>query len=162
VKRYGFQQGSTSQPRDRYDLGNDPGLKVLKDSYLKQQAQMGNFDPRGRHFSQLFFNSPAKVYEAERWPRDLNRLGMPGEERFWQASDEPFLYWKTADKVAYVPNIAQVKDEVEAKWRFARARELARKEAEDVAAKVVGGEKDAVSLLTQGSPHAQTLFTLDS
>jgi hypothetical protein len=147
IKKYALEHGTTQKPRAQYDVGDDPGLAALKEAYLKAQRTQ---DPRARAFARLFFDS-ARMYDAQRWSG-----GMLG------TGEEQFLYWKTSDKAAYVPKFAEVKDQVEAAWKFERARVLAKQEADDLAAKARAGGKGAVAVLTQGSPHSGTLFTLDS
>jgi hypothetical protein len=155
IKKYDLQHGVSEKPRDRFDIAEDSGLTPLKDSYMKNQQPP---DVRARGFFQLFFDQ-ARVYDAERWPRDLETSF--GEFR-WPSSEEPFLYWKTTDKAAYVPKFAEVKGQVEAAWKFEQARALAKKEADELAEKARANPKGAVAVLTQGSPHSGTMFTLDS
>jgi hypothetical protein len=148
VKKYGLEQGSTEKPRDQYDIGADKGLAALKDAYVKSQRTQ---DPRARAFARMFFNS-TRVYEAQQWPGGM--MMAPG--------DEMFLYWKTSDKPAYVPKFAEVRGQVEDAWKFEQARALAKKEADDLAAKARDSDKGALAVLTQGSAHSGTMFTLDS
>jgi hypothetical protein len=155
VKRYGLEHGKTQQPRDLYDIGSDPGMKALKDSYLRVQ---GGQDQRGRAFGMLFLDN-ARLFEGQPWPRDVFGRGF-GEN--WMTTAEPFLFWKTTDRPAYEPKFEEVRAKVEEAWRFDKARALALQEAQEMAAKAKQKEKETVAILSQGSKHSGTLFTLDS
>jgi hypothetical protein len=143
IKKYDLQHGVTEKPVDQYAVRTDPQMKSLLDSYKKAEVR----DPRGKQFYQLFFN-PIKPYQAEFWPFD-------------RTSEEPFLFWKTSDKAAYVPSFAEVKDQVEAAWKFAEARKLARKEAEEVADKARQADR-ADAILQKTSPNSEPVLTLDA
>lgn len=156
VKRYDLQTGATTQPRDRYDIATDPQLAALKDAYLKNQFQ----DPRGKEFYRLFFTT-AKPYEGLRWPAFSLNPDDPGGQD-WSDKKEPFLFWKTSDKPAYVPTLAEVKDQVEAAWKFDKARALARRAAEETAQQASSSDKDAAVVLAGGAPKSGALFTVDA
>src|SRR5262249_26957884 len=89
------------------------------------------------------------------------QMAMLPRDWMWNSSDEPFLFWKTADKPAYVPSFAEAKDQVEAAWRFAEARKLARKEAEEGADKARPADP-ADNGVQKTSPNSGALVTLDS
>jgi hypothetical protein len=104
--------------RDQFELGDDPGLAPLKPVVEKswdfgQETRTKSFGERV--LSQL---EHANLYE----PR--------------QASDPltstEFVYWKTKDRAEYVPPLEEVKEKVRMRWKFEKARELARKEAEEI------------------------------
>jgi hypothetical protein len=160
VKKYALQRGGTEKPRDQYAIRDDAALKPLRDSYLKNRRPP---DPRGKEFAQLFFN-PVKPYEAIQWPLDLDPRGnamMMPRDWMWNSSEEPFLFWKTSDKTAYTPSFQEAKDQVEAAWRFAKARKLAREEAERVADDARKADR-ADAVLQKTSTNSGALFTLDS
>lgn len=143
VKKFALATGKTEKARDQYDLASDAGLKPVKDAYLKTHPQ----DLRAKQFASQFF-AAGKPYEAQSMP----------------TGDETILYWKTSDKPAYVPSFAEVREQVEAAWKFAKARTLAEQEAKQVAEKArqADKEKGAVDVLTKASPNSGAMFTLDS
>src|SRR5207249_9177053 len=108
-----------------------------------------NRDPQVKNFAnQLFQNRSA--YSPQPWPL--------GRSEFDQGPS--FLYWKTNDKAAYVPSFAEVQEKVKDWWQLEKARDLAKKEAEDVKAKAQG-QPDAQRWLKDGSKHSQPMFLLD-
>ncbi|MBL8798342.1 MAG: hypothetical protein JNM56_30890, partial [Planctomycetia bacterium] len=125
VKQYHLETGKSSEPRDRYKnkIADDPGLKPLMDAYLKPPSR----DPEGNRYAEMFF-SERKPYEPEPLQRDALDL---------KTSQEAIIFWKTEDlppKVVPFDN-PEVRKEVEAYWKFNKARELAKKEAEQLAIK---------------------------
>jgi hypothetical protein len=123
VKQYHLETGKTTEPRDRYKskLADDPGLKALKEAYLKPPSR----DPEGNRYAEMFF-SERKPYEPEPLQRDALDL---------KTSQEAFVFWKTDDqqpKVVPFEN-PEVRKEVEHYWKFDKARELAKKAAEKLA-----------------------------
>src|SRR5947207_3456565 len=80
IKRHGFEHGSTRKPEDRFTIGDDEGLKLLKEAY--QHYAFG--ERQGKDFSNLFFQNFAAPYFPQQYPQ--------GD------STNPFLYWKTNDK----------------------------------------------------------------
>lgn len=52
-----------------------------------------------------------------------------------------YLAWKTDEKEAYVPELSDVRDEVERSWKMIKARELARKRAETLAGEAQQADK---------------------
>jgi hypothetical protein len=154
VKRYDLHVGKTEKPRDQYDIASDAGLKPLKDSYLRF---VGTQDPRAKGFAVLFFD-PAGLYDPQAWPS--NRQISRGFPKTWMDPNEPFLYWKTSDKAAYVPTFEEVRAQVEHAWRLDKARLLARQAAEAAAARARQSDKGVVEALTEADKRAGTLFTL--
>jgi hypothetical protein len=142
VKSYGFEHGSTRKPEDRFTIGDDEGLKPLKEVY--QHSPFG--ERQGKDFANLFFQNLSGSYSPQQYPQ--------GD------STNPFLYWKTMDKPAYVPTFAEVQDKVKEWWQLDKARELAKKEAEDLMAKAKG-QPDAQRWLKDGTKHSEPMFMLD-
>src|SRR5262249_4113825 len=54
VKKYGLTKGGSKEFRDRYALIDDPGLKPLKEKYLKDSAST---DPKGVRFGDSYFEA---------------------------------------------------------------------------------------------------------
>ena len=146
VERFGLRRGATTRPRDQYDLGQDEGLAPLRDAV---NGHWANANPK--QFGPETFKKVERVGLYE--PQDV-----PPQ---WD-SDDRFLYWKTAEKGAYVPSFEEARPKVVARWKFEKARPLARKEADEVVAKIpkntTGG--DAERVLRDGSPHAGKFMIL--
>jgi len=139
VAEAGFQTGKTGGPRgltrsmmtDDSNIARDPGLAALKAAYLKPPS----LDAEGKRFGNLFFTDKA-AFVVERFPQSQFRAA--DDETEWKAAPESFLFWKTEDKPARTLEFdnPEVRKEVEYAWRFNKARELARKDAEALAAKL--------------------------
>jgi len=146
VKRYGLEHGSTRKPEDRDSIAEDPGLKAFKEAYLHDPQ---NRDPQAKNFAGQLFQNPV-AYSPQSWP-----LGRGETDQ-----GPSFLYWKTNDKPAYVPPFAEVQDKVKDWWQLDKARELAKKEAEELKAKAQG-QPDAERWLKDGTKHSEPMFLLD-
>ena len=73
-----------------------------------------------------------------------------------------YIFWKTDDRQAYIPELPEVRDEVIAAWKTQKARKLAADEAEKIAKKVVAGEqpwKDALTVAQQSLVITTDPFT---
>jgi hypothetical protein len=153
VKELGFSKhAQTEKLRDRFDIGDDPALKPLKDEYLRQRA---TDDPRGRGFANMFFSGTASQHAGL----------YDGQEMSSLDSNAPILYWRTEDKPAYVPKFDEVKAKVEAAWKFQKARALAKKAADDLAAKAKDAKAEATKVLTEEAykhPDRGLVFELDN
>jgi hypothetical protein len=128
AKQYGLEDLTLSPRLDsKYELGEDPALKPIREAYSKyaeeysrilaQFAQQG-MRPPGTFEEWLF--EGAGVYE----PRVVPEFGQQGRGTW--------LVWRTEDKPIRARPFDEVRDEVEASWRFDRARLLAREEAERI------------------------------
>ena len=63
-----------------------------------------------------------------------------------------YIFWKVDEQQAYVPELAEVRNDVIAYWKTQKARKLAADEAEKIAKKIVEGEqpwKDAITVAQQ-------------
>src|SRR5262249_54584106 len=83
----------------------------------------------------LFFDD-TKPYAIGRFPG--NRFRAPDEDVEWKSGPESFIYWKTDDQPAKALPFTDpdIKKEVERAWRMQKARELAKKTADELAAKL--------------------------
>jgi hypothetical protein len=126
IKDYGLTHGTTEHPGDVYQIVEDKGLVKFRDWY-RLKPLPGDF--RSKNFASLFFDM-APVYLPEPFPRPQFSMSE------WERAEEPFLYWKTEDKKAYVPSYEEARPKVVEAWRYQRARELARKEAVRIQDKV--------------------------
>jgi hypothetical protein len=151
IAKYDLLHGSSSQPRDKYDVGSDPGLAPLQKAFNRPWSEIDQPESTARQFASELFQrlESGGLYDPQR-----ASVSFGGEE---------FLYWKTGHKGDYVPSFDEIKDRVKARWQFEKARPSAREEAERVAAalpKNTSGE-DAKRSLTDGSKLAGKLFELD-
>jgi hypothetical protein len=146
VKRYGLEHGSTRQPEDRDSIANDPGLATFKEAYLHDTQ---NRDPQVKNFANQLFQNPV-AYSPQNWPL--------GRGEFDHGPS--FLYWRTNDKPAYVPTFAEVQGKVKDWWQLEKARDLAKKEAEELKTKAQG-QPDAERWLKDGTKHSEPMFLLD-
>ncbi|REK10287.1 MAG: hypothetical protein DWQ37_16945 [Planctomycetota bacterium] len=64
------------------------------------------------------------------------QLPLYKPETVMDNDNNTYLFWKTAEEPAYVPPFDQVRTEVERAWKMVRARDLARKRAEEYAKQV--------------------------
>lgn len=145
VARHGFQHGRTRKPEDRFTIGDDEGLKPMKDAYLHNPFG----DAKGKKFGEMFFRYRGD-YSPEEYPLGGSRLGQ----------GPSFLHWQTNDKPAYVPTFDEVKDKVKDWWQMEKARDVAKKEAEELKAKAQG-QTDAQRWLKDGTKHSEPMFLLD-
>jgi hypothetical protein len=132
VKEYGLEDFTTAaRLQSKYELLEDPALKKLRDAYDKRyQATKRFFDEnpwaRGRGmaeprpFADMLLEG-GELYNPREFSPDM--LGQ---------SKDTWLVWRTADKPAHERSFDDVRGEVEASWRFDRARLLARAEAERI------------------------------
>ncbi len=106
---------------DRYEFDKATELAPLKRAFVN----MFSFQPdRMPPFSAAFFGEDQKLYKPESLSEDM----MFAPQR------NLLLVWKTEDRKAYVPSFADARPKVDAAWRFDKARELAKQEAQAVAA----------------------------
>ncbi len=161
VAARGLQSGATTEPRDEFNVGDDPGVAPLKatagaavhglmpvqfgkrffyDAFLDKHPEMMGRVP----FDQLMSapDEPAtgtyqpKPYTSSRFDPGLT----PGETRF--------VFWRTEEvapkELSYND---KAKPRVLAAWKRAKARELAKAEADRLAAEFKpGGATNAVQI----------------
>ncbi len=120
VKDAGWEHAASTTFDDMYNLVDDPKLAKLKDAYVADHLLE---DPRARAFGFAFFSSGGQAQP---------KLYVPEEMRT-RYGDTSFLFWRTADEPAKTLTFEQAKPAVEKAWRFQKARELAKQEAEKIA-----------------------------
>lgn len=152
ISEYGLAHGGTEKPRDREDIAKDEGLKTLKESYLR----FG----REKEFPQKFF-SPDGPYVMQRMPQNPHARGMEQEDiNQWSFDRQPILYWKTSETPARVPTFGEAYERVKERWKFDKARALARAEAERLAVEARKVKGDADRFLKDGSAFSGDMFML--
>ncbi len=120
VKRGGWEHEASSTLGDLFNIGQDPKMAKLKEAYLSERRTE---DPKGKFFGGQFFFGATGVKQ---------KLYTPEELRMPFGSDITYVFWRTVDEPAKVLTFEQAKPEVEKAWRFQKARELAKKEAERI------------------------------
>lgn len=93
---------------------------------VQRAVRRGQFDFRAVPFADFAFSDSFVTYKPE--------TGTDGE-------GNEFLFWKTEEKAAYVPTLEQARDQVVLAWKTIRARELARKRAEELAGQARAANK---------------------
>jgi hypothetical protein len=91
-----------------------------------------SWPPQRVSFAQMAFQESVQLYRAQ---------GIKGAEL-----DIEFLYWKTAEEEAYVPELEDIRDEVIDAWKRREAFVTAKTEAEKMARQAAGDKPLAESL----------------
>ena len=120
VKEGGWEHGASATFDDMFNLAKDPKLAKLKEAYDLDNLTT---DPKGKYFSYQFFPDLGRAQP---------KLFAP-EQMQSRSDDTNFLFWRTADEPAKALTFEEAKPAVETAWRFQKARELAKKEAEKIA-----------------------------
>jgi hypothetical protein len=145
IERYGLDHGTTTKPRDKYTLAEDPGMASLKGSYFRFGEETDG--TKDQQFSNQVFSaaSSGPLYSPQRLP----------------SAGEDYIYWKTEEFPAYVPSFEEVRTKVKKRWEMEKARQFAKEEAERIAgeARKTNGEPDRV--LVDGSKDSGRVFYLD-
>jgi hypothetical protein len=148
AQRFGWSQGVSKEPRTIYDLAQDSGLAALKEA--SESGSGASDDPKGKRFANAMFSDQggdqAKLYN----PRELH------------GNRATFVYWRTEDLPPKSLTFAEARPKMEEAWRFQRARELAKTEADKIAKQAEQTHGDAVRSLTEASlPLDRKLVALD-
>jgi hypothetical protein len=122
VKEGGWEHAASATFDDVYNLAKDPKLAKLKEAYDLDHL---TDDPKGKYFAYQFFPDAGAG-------RAQPKLFVP-EVMMSRTDDTNFLYWRTADEPAKTLTFEESKPAVEKAWRWLKARELAKQEAEKIA-----------------------------
>lgn len=129
--------GAMKQPEDKYEIGDDPALKPLKEAYGNSWG-----DVEGKRFAeQAFF--------PDRGP--ATNTFEPDDKHFTR-DQEQFVFWKTKDEPARTPKaeeFGKYRDKVLDAWRFMKARGRARQEADKIAAQARDAKAEALKILNE-------------
>jgi hypothetical protein len=122
--RFGFQAGSTGLV-DRHEIGNfEIGQKVME---IDMEAiRMGQF--RQLSFADLAYGASDVLYSPNSEPVSSTE------------PDVSFIFWRTAEEEAKDPTFDEVREQLVQAWKFAKAFELAKAEAQKLADKAKGAE----------------------
>jgi hypothetical protein len=120
AKEYHLDRHAMAEPKDRYELPDDPALKPLADAVAA--ADKKPFD--AAEAGQLFLGNVG-VYDARKYPT----VGF-------DSAKEPFLYWRTKDLAARERTFEEARPLVLQAWKLEQARPLAWKDAMRIKAAV--------------------------
>ena len=135
-KSLGLETGKMTEAKDSFAIADDPALKPFRDAYVRPPAR----DPQAKQFADMFFRE-SRLFEPQRWPFN------------WNTALQPFVYWIVDDKPARTLQFTDpgVREKVEAAWRTLKARELAKKEADEIAVQVRETKGDVQKLRDLGA-----------
>jgi hypothetical protein len=145
VKDRGLKTGKSQEFRDMFSVGDDPGLKALKDRSVAahQGANLPN-----RFGPQFFFEvsdqtgqivESKSFYKPMDYPTRLTENSFVGTVQFPPSNESEFLIWRTTEIPAEVPKtLDKAKERTIAAWKHLKARELARAKAEELAKAAAG------------------------
>ncbi|HVK17923.1 MAG TPA: hypothetical protein VM533_13325 [Fimbriiglobus sp.] len=135
VKERGLKTGKSEEFRDQFHIGTDPGLQVIRQRIESQRpgtyvdpAMIGAFffadvDPRSGRPA-----PGAGLYRPQVTP--------PGGPLQPSPYESVLMVWRTAEQPAEAPrNFDEARPKAEAAWKELKARELAKKDAEELAEK---------------------------
>ena len=142
IKERGLKHGGSSELDDRFTVAKDPGLKPLIDFDKPRPGDLLPQAEPGRRLIDLFFtrsDSVNTLYQPEWFPTPPT----PGVLK----ADEPYyLVWRSEDKPPRTLSFEQARPRVEAAWRLAKARELAKKAADELAQEAKGLKGNLLAL----------------
>jgi hypothetical protein len=143
IKRYGLEQGTTTRPRDRFDIAGDPGLKRLREAFDRTRPGESAVKQERQFATEFFdtFGGQTALYQ----PQPLDK----------------FLFWRAEEEQPYVPTFEEARPRVEARWAFEKARKLAQAEADKIAAEARKAKGDAERNLADAANRFGTLIRLE-
>lgn len=168
VSERGLKIGGSTEFRDQYTMDEDPGLAVLAD---KKERGHGMSDVNVR-FGPRFFVNPRdpraaatnlSFYEPVTYPDH-----GPGSFVTLRPNEPTYLAWRTETEEPKSPReLKDVRAKVEAAWKRAKARELAKAAAEDLRKRLdekIKEEKaeDARGKITQVVSDTHTKFQIET
>jgi hypothetical protein len=106
-----------SEPKDATEIANDPALAPLR---AAQEGQVPLTPQQVKQFADTLLR-PTQTYDPEPYHNNVNPTAT-------------YYFWLAESDKAYVPTFDAARPKVLAAWKFARARDLARKAAEQVIA----------------------------
>ena len=147
----GLVYGKAKDIHSQYTIDEDPNLQPLNTA--NQATHMGA--PADVKFGREFFNAPDGDTFSPKW-----YPGMPRPEQLL-AGDKVFLTWLTDDKKPEVPSFADVKQEVLRAWKLRKARDLAKKKAEELVKQLPELKGDRQRIKDLAAEVGATYLTLD-
>jgi hypothetical protein len=158
IKTRGVKTGASTELHGEYTIGDDPGLAPLKavldDKENNPHAMFGMSGPIqfGKSF---FWNSLRReaatgLYQPEFYPEGAAESAL----RFLSSGllpkkDPVFLAWRTADQQGRGATYGEAKPRVVEAWKRKKARELAKAEADRLAAEMRNKPGESAFLINQ-------------
>ncbi|HET6574303.1 MAG TPA: hypothetical protein VFG68_11905 [Fimbriiglobus sp.] len=134
AKERGLKTGQSAEFRDQFHIGIDPGLKVLREKV--EPAHGGGYVNPATLGARFFADADPR--SGRPGPTAGLYRPLPYPQNILQPTpyESVLLVWRTAEKPAEAPrSFAEARAKAEAAWREQKARELAKKDAEELAAK---------------------------
>jgi hypothetical protein len=143
AKERGLKTGRSEAFRDQFHIADDPGLKPIKDkAEASRPFHGGGYINPADLGVRFFYEQNPLTRQAEPATGLFKPQPYPSPFLAGPTKDESaLLVWRTADQPAEAPrdaNSPEVKAKLEAAWRMQKARELAKKDAEELAQKSQG------------------------
>lgn len=135
IKERGLKSGASTRFDDQYSMGDDPGLKPLKD---KMSAPHRGFGAPLQFGKQFFFTTNEQTGQPSPATALFSPEPYPDKLENWFGLDPIFLVWRSGEQPAESPrdfNAPGVKAKTEAAWKRMKARELAKQAADELAKK---------------------------
>jgi hypothetical protein len=141
VKKHGWKHGITKEARTRFDIQSDPDLVPLKEAFNNNRFSSAE-DVNSKEFARkIFFDKSAD-------PQRNYTLFDEVEDGHNQTT---YSFWRTEDLAPSTLTFEKARPKVEAAWRFEKARQLARAQAESIRKQAQETKGDAVRTLTEAS-----------
>jgi hypothetical protein len=153
VKERGLPTGTSTEFRDQYSIDRDPGLapvferfkKIFPEQNQARRTWLDGLDFFGPRFFSRGNNTQTTFYDPEQFA--------------FRNETEPSVYiWRTAEQLGEEPkdaNEPKTKAKIVAAWKQAKARELAKAKADEIA-------KDAGTFGTNTEVLTQKLIDLEA
>jgi hypothetical protein len=151
IRQHQWPHGASNELHSRFDIGQDPGLRALKEGYISMRALE---DRSGKHFGDVFFSQDAAGQPKLFTPTKLEKGFDPSK------GNETYLYWLTADQAPEVVPFDRAEPRVREAWYREKARPLAAAEAERIAKEAQAAGGDPVRNLLDAA-KGQPLISLD-
>lgn len=147
AKTRGLAAGGSAELRDIYSLAGDPGLKKLSERFEAEagQGRPGMYIDPALFGVRFFYEMDPNNAGRQRVSTGLYRpQTFPESAQFGPTPGQPaYLVWRTEDKAAESPRTLDdpaknlygqtARDKTIAAWKRLKARELAKKAADDLA-----------------------------
>ncbi|MFL5329331.1 MAG: hypothetical protein ACJ8C4_10485 [Gemmataceae bacterium] len=123
-----FQRGGMTDLRDRFHLADDPGLAQVRAAFKQIASWKRVDDPVGDQFAMELMEN---LQEPGAKPANFQASELG-------AFDVSYIFWRNEDREPKVVPFEQCRPQVVAAWKLAKARDLAKSEAEKLAAEARG------------------------
>lgn len=150
VKDRGLKSGASADLQSEWTIGDDPGLAPLK-AVLEKGAGLGPHGALPVAFGKRFFYAEDPMTGARTAATGTYRPELyPERPEGGLRADPMFVAWRTEEKPAESPkSFTAARDKVVAAWKRLKARDLAKAEAERIAAEVTGSPDTSAGQIAQ-------------